>query len=969
GSDSTFRVNVSFIEINFDNVTFNLLNGSNVNINGTKFNGSSNRAINFTGLVDGVYRLNVTVVDYAKNTNTSEQRTFTIDTTRPLITYETNINSLINNSNWSQSTFYLNVSYTETNFDNATFNLLNSSTANINGTKFNGSTNRAINFSGLADGAYRLNITVVDLANNSNTSNQLTFTIDTTRPLITYEANGLINTVNNTYWGSDSSFRVNVSFTETNFDNVTFNLLNSSNVNVNGTKYNASTERALNFTSLVDGVYRLNVTAVDTANNTNSSEQRTFTIDTTRALIVYAASGTNDLSNNTNWSQSEFRVNVTYTETNFDNVTFNLLNSSTANINGTKFNGSSNRAINFSGLADGTYRLNVTVVDLANNSNTSNQLTFTIDTTRPLITYEANGLINTANNSYWGSDSTFRVNVSYTEVRFDNVTFNLLNSSNANINGTKYNISTERALNFTGLADGVYRLNVTVVDNANNTNTSEQRTFTIDTTRSLITFVETANHSLANNTNISASVIRVNVSYTETNFDNVTFNLLNSSNANINGTKFNGSTNRAINFSDLADGVYRLNVTVVDLANNSNTSDQRTIRIDTTRPLVNHTTATVGNNSNLTVATFIMNVSVTEINFANMTFIVANASNGSQIFNTTTLVDATRLFMSYTVNGDGNYTVNVTVTDTANNRNMTVNQFVTVDVTPPVIVFSLSPTTLTPVEAVTIGGCSAVDRMDPGVGGALSIKKPGQSSYSSVSAGSYTDTNGEGTYTVRCTSQDYAGNSVTLEKTFSVGAGGSSGGSSGGGGGKSSLAKDGAVKPVKRGAAELEETPVSIDSAEVWDIEGSVQYSAIAGEVYTFSFVSVESGLVGDHNISISSVDEENGTVTLIIESTPQEITLAIGESKEIDLDEDSVTDLLVTLNGITDGLADVTFAKLGVWIEPESVTSYEGDTVRKSYLWIWISAGVIVLALVVLLLVRIFSKKAIPVVAKGRRR
>src|SRR3989338_8574861 len=222
-----------------------------------------------------------------------------------------------------------------------------------------------------------------------------------------------------------------------------------------------------------------------------------------------------------------------------------------------------------------TWYINISNGTQSNLSNETRILT--IDLTKPLITYEANGLVDSANNTYWGSDTTFRVNVSYTEINFGNVTFNLLNSSNVNINGTKFNGSSNRAMNFTGLADWIYRLNVTVVDLANNSNTSEQRTFTIDTTRPLITFEENGLVNPANDTYWgSDTTFRVNVSYTETNFDNVTFNLLNSSSANINGTKFNGSTNRAINFSGLDDGVYRLNVTVVDTANNTNTSQQRT---------------------------------------------------------------------------------------------------------------------------------------------------------------------------------------------------------------------------------------------------------------------------------------------------------------------------------------------------------------------------------------------------------
>lgn len=535
--------------------------------------------------------------------------------------------------------------------------------------------------------------------------------------------------------------------------------------------------------------------------------------------------------------------------------------------------------------------------------------------------------------------------------------------------------SGNRSVNHTISTDGKYTYNVTVTDLANNTNQSQQRTITVDTTRPLMTI---SVPGTGNNTNISSGNVTLTMSYTETNFANVTVHLRNASNSlnAINKTFLIGGGNTTINFSHIAlsDGNYTFNVTVVDLANNWNTSGDFAFTVDSTFPQLNHTTATVTNNSNLSVLTFIMNVSLTESNLANLTFIVANASNGSQIFNTTTFTDRTRLFLNYTLNGDGNYTVNVTATDTANNRNMTRNVFFTVDVNAPAITSSVSPSSILPSEAVTLA-CSVSDRIDPSVTATLSVKKPSASSFSTVSAGSYTDTTGEGTYTFRCTSTDYTGNTVSIDKTFSVGAGGSSGGSSGGGGGGSNTRSSApAVEEQKEVVVEeeAEEATVSIESSDAWDVQGEVQYSTAAvGEVYTFSFVPEASGVVEEHSLTISSIDEVAGTVTITVASAPQEITLAIGESKEVDLDSDGVMDMLVTLNGISNGLADVSFAKLGDWIEAEEVLASTYETEAKNYTWLWILVGVVALAILILLLSMMRKSGSAPkkTVLSGKKR
>ena len=64
-------------------------------------------------------------------------------------------------------------------------------------------------------------------------------------------------------------------------------------------------------------------------------------------------------------------------------------------------------------------------------------------------------------------------------------------------------------------------------------------------------------------------------------------------------------------------------------------------------------------------------------------------------------------------------------------------------------------------------------------------------------------------------------------------------------------------------------------------------------------------------NHSIKVVQVTNTTVTLTIASTPYNITLSIGETKNIDLDGDGTNDLAITLNSISNLVANLTFKSL----------------------------------------------------------
>ncbi|MEM5814668.1 MAG: S8 family serine peptidase, partial [Candidatus Aenigmatarchaeota archaeon] len=74
---------------------------------------------------------------------------------------------------------------------------------------------------------------------------------------------------------------------------------------------------------------------------------------------------------------------------------------------------------------------------------------------------------------------------------------------------------------------------------------------------------------------------------------------------------------------------------------------------------------------------------------------------------------------------------------------------------------------------------------------------------------------------------------------------------------------------------------------------GSAVYYFFAGENHTITAVAIA-----------------NTTVTLMIASSPYNITLSVGDTRKVDLNNDGTEDLLITLNGIKDGKADITFAK-----------------------------------------------------------
>ncbi|MBS3073044.1 hypothetical protein J4477_04380 [Candidatus Pacearchaeota archaeon] len=495
----------------------------------------------------------------------------------------------------------------------------------------------------------------------------------------------------------------------------------------------------------------------------------------------------------------------------------------------------------------------------------------------------------------------------------------------------------------------------------NATNLTNMKYFTLDLTYPTVSY----NGWAANNvTNQSTFSILVDVTFNEIHFGNASFTLLNgTSREALHSTNVTSASSNTANFSGLSDGNYIVYVNATDLAtNHNNTVVWRTVNIDSTYPLINFSDETFINNTDFTTEGAFVNVSMTEINFANFTFILTNVSSGI-VLNTTYVNVSSATFINYTGLSDGNYSVNVTVTDVLNHQNITEYRLFNLntaipDSTAPVLSVSSSVATISQTQSVTLT-CSAVDAIDSVPSVSLELKGPRDSDYATLSTGVssisyvYSSTNILGTYTVKCTGSDATGNSDYTTTTFSVAdvssSGSSSGGSSGGSGSSVAVSRAAEV-PVVEELVLIAEEQNDLESNSEWTENGVVSVSGlVSGDVYTF--VTAADG--ESHLIDVDLVDELTGTVIVTIQSEPKTLTLTLENPiAEVDLNDDGTNDLRVVLFEIVDGGATLNFEKMdGLFEEPSQGLS----------VWIWVVAIVLILGVSAIIVYFVSKPKSKP--------
>ena len=309
-----------------------------------------------------------------------------------------------------------------------------------------------------------------------------------------------LNLSNNTYFQYFVSFSSENESTSPQFFNLTIDYTISNvapSVTIlsppNGTFFNFNTSIPLNFTAsdsdnnLHSCWYTLN----SGANNFTISSCNNFTFNSSaglKTIYVYANDTSGEISNDS----ISFTIDITYPEINIlypQNTNYSLnvdslnysvsdsyLQSCWYSLDSGETNITTNCGSNITGLSS-NQGINIWKVysnDSAGNINSSS-VTFFIDSIIPLISYGTG----TEENGTTFSRSYIYVNISVTEINEANVTFNLYNSTSL-INSTTF-ISSQRTINWTNLANGIYKYNVTIYDIVGNKNSTETRFITLDT--------------------------------------------------------------------------------------------------------------------------------------------------------------------------------------------------------------------------------------------------------------------------------------------------------------------------------------------------------------------------------------------------------------------------------------------------------------------------------------------------------
>lgn len=214
-----------------------------------------------------------------------------------------------------------------------------------NDTNFNMSTSGELtNFTALEIGTYKINISVNDTMNNLNHTLLIVTVTDTLKPSFTG--------IPGTEW------------IEYNFENlaIKFNITDKANLTL-GTNYTYITGNSsgyiLNLSLLTVGNYKINVSVNDTSNNTNSTLYNLYINDTLPPTLTIAAnlSTGSDIENHEIINASDpSGLNTTPYHIN-DTTNFNI------SVEG--------RIWNIVSLSTGTYKINVSAVDVYNNTNST----------------------------------------------------------------------------------------------------------------------------------------------------------------------------------------------------------------------------------------------------------------------------------------------------------------------------------------------------------------------------------------------------------------------------------------------------------------------------------------------------------------------------------------------------------------------------------------------------------------------
>ncbi|MCS3922898.1 parallel beta-helix repeat protein, partial [Methanococcus voltae PS] len=427
--NNTANIGLSSCGLNYWNTTKEKGGGNTwVTPTGTGFS-ETHPDTNNDGFCDEIYDISKGNIDYLAKY---------IDTTGPIIT----VHSPANKSIFTKNSFKVNI----TAVDSSGVDKIVSEFYGYNRTMAEYPTYYYLGFNEMLDGNYSFTFYAFDNLGHRSVK-KLWVVVYTKAPEITIN-----NPINNKVYNTSDIF-INATATDAIGIKEVMANINGTNItmNINNSYYTLSK-------NLSDDKYSLKVYAEDNAGNKSVTDEITFSVDTTAPKVTL--NSPIGLQNKAN-----ITINATVTDSTGIKSVMAELNGENNTLTLTDGYYIVNKT-----LMDNNYALKIYAIDNVDNKAVTPVSVFKVDTTAPYITINSpNGTLKT---------DKFLINVSsYEGLVTSGIKEVIANINNENITLTKtgdYYLA-EKTLN-----DGTYLLNVTSIDNANNSN-STSTTFTIDT--------------------------------------------------------------------------------------------------------------------------------------------------------------------------------------------------------------------------------------------------------------------------------------------------------------------------------------------------------------------------------------------------------------------------------------------------------------------------------------------------------
>tara|TARA_Y100000310_G_C20632756_1_gene789520 strand:- start:15 stop:1415 length:1401 start_codon:yes stop_codon:yes gene_type:complete len=388
------------------------------------------------------------------------------------------------------------------------------------------------------------------------------------------------------------------------------------------------------------------------------------------------------------------------------------------------------------------------------------------------------------------------------------------------------------------------------------------------------------------------------------------------------------NTQTSYNISGLGNGkTYNITIQSLDEAVNVLNSTLN-ISIDTGNPtaMINITNESRYNDTTPELFINITDALANRVNWSIYINGTLNQSN-STTNNTVTSVNLTTL-------AEGKYAIHVNGRDQANNSVNSSYWTIHIDTTNPTS-SSGTPTGTTADNTPTLTVTSSEAASCKGTIDADESFAAMDFSFLGGGTVSHTYTSGvltDAAHTVYVRCRDVAGNIATASDsyTFTVDTSSNTGSGSGGGGGGGGSRRT--TEPTPEVVEPIQKSPEPTvveegETAEVGDVATTKYVQVASGGSVEFTF-NAEA-----HTLEVTEVTET--TATVIISSDPIELTLTVGETREVEIDGEMLT---VTLNSIVDGKADISFG---------AVTEPVVEEEQPSLLWLWILILLVVIGVV----------------------